>query len=181
MPEVTIRHSRLSDLDGISAVYAHESGYANTLQLPFPSDELWRKRLEGLDHNTKSLVAVRQGEVIGQLSLICQTIPRRKHVATLGMGVAAGEGGRGVGTLLMEAALDLADNWLNISRVELEVYADNKPALALYTKFGFRQEGYARGYAFRNGEYVDALFLVRFSGALLDLQNADDTSPGSKT
>lgn len=170
MSDVTIRHSRLSDLEGISAVYAHELGYANTLQLPFPSDELWRKRLEGLDHSTKSLVAVRQGEVVGQLSLICQTMPRRKHVATLGMGVAAGEGGQGIGTQLMQAAMDLADNWLNISRVELEVYADNKPAVALYTKFGFRQEGLARGYAFRNGAYVDALFLARFRGALTHLQ-----------
>jgi putative acetyltransferase len=32
---------------------------------------------------------------------------------------------RGVGTALMEAALDLADNWLNLTRIELSVYTDN--------------------------------------------------------
>lgn len=169
MSDLLIRHSRLSDLEGISAVYAHEQGYANTLQIPFPSDELWRKRLESLDQNTRSLVAVRQDEVVGQLSLICRTIPRRKHVATLGMGVAATAAGQGVGTQLMAAAVDLADNWLNISRIELEVFSDNLPAIALYQKFGFRREGEARAYAYRNGEYVDALFLARFSGVLADL------------
>ena len=38
--------------------------------------------------------------------------------------------GRGVGTALMEAALDLADNWLNLTRIELEVYTDNAAAIA---------------------------------------------------
>jgi putative acetyltransferase len=33
--------------------------------------------------------------------------------------------GKGVGTALMEAALDLADNWLNLTRIELRVYVDN--------------------------------------------------------
>ena len=33
--------------------------------------------------------------------------------------------GMGVGTALMRAALDLADNWLGLRRVELTIYADN--------------------------------------------------------
>ena len=45
--------------------------------------------------------------------------------------------GRGVGTALMQAALDLADNWLGLTRVELTVWADNQAALALYRKAGF--------------------------------------------
>ena len=64
--------------------------------------------------------------------------------------------GRGVGTALMEAALDLADNWLNLARIELNVYTDNEIGIALYERFGFEIEGTHRRYAFRNGVYVDA-------------------------
>ncbi len=69
--------------------------------------------------------------------------------------------GRGVGTALMEAALDLADNWLGLTRVELTVYTDNAAGIALYEKFGFEIEGTHRRHAFRNGEYVDAYSMAR--------------------
>ena len=69
--------------------------------------------------------------------------------------------GTGVGTALMEAALDLADNWLNLTRVELTVYTDNEAGIALYRKFGFEIEGTHRRFAFRGGEYVDAYSMAR--------------------
>ncbi len=59
----------------------------------------------------------------------------------------------------MWAALDLADNWLNLTRVELTVYTDNAPAL--YEKFGFGIEGTHRRYAFSDGEYADACSMAR--------------------
>ncbi len=69
--------------------------------------------------------------------------------------------GKGVGTALMEAVLDLADNWLNLTRIELSVYTDNAAGDALYKKFGFEIEGTHRRYAFRNGEYTDAYSMAR--------------------
>jgi putative acetyltransferase len=72
--------------------------------------------------------------------------------------------GRGVGTALMRAALDLADNWLNLSRVELTVYTDNEAGVALYEKFGFEVEGTHHRYAFRGGEYTDAHSMARVLG-----------------
>ena len=64
----------------------------------------------------------------------------------------------------MEAALDLADNWLNLTRVELSVYVDNAPAIALYEKFGFEVEGTHRRFAYRGGEYVDSYSMARVRG-----------------
>ena len=69
--------------------------------------------------------------------------------------------GKGVGTALMEAALDLAENWLGLTRIELSVYTDNTAGVALYKKFGFEVEGTHRRYALRNGEYVDAYSMAR--------------------
>ena len=62
---------------------------------------------------------------------------------------------------MMHAGIDLADKWLNLTRLELEVYADNEAAIRLYERFGFEHEGVLRRHAFRNGEYVDAIMMAR--------------------
>jgi L-phenylalanine/L-methionine N-acetyltransferase len=69
--------------------------------------------------------------------------------------------GQGIGSALMEAAVDLADNGLNILRIELEVYTDNEAALRLYKKFGFAIEGTLVRNTFRAGQYVDAYVMAR--------------------
>ncbi|HSN21075.1 MAG TPA: GNAT family N-acetyltransferase, partial [Usitatibacter sp.] len=74
----------------------------------------------------------------------------------LGMGVVRDWQGQGVGSRLMTALTDLADNWLNVFRIELAVYTDNERAISLCRKFGFETEGTHRCYALRGGAYVDA-------------------------
>ena len=69
--------------------------------------------------------------------------------------------GKGAGTALMQAAVDLADKWLNLTRLELEVYTDNEPAIRLYKKFGFTIEGTLAQFAFRDGQYVDSYLMAR--------------------
>ncbi|MGH8799836.1 MAG: GNAT family N-acetyltransferase, partial [Casimicrobiaceae bacterium] len=73
---------------------------------------------------------------------------------------------RGIGTALLQAAIDLADGWLNYQRLELTVFTDNLAALALYRKFGFAIEGTCRAYAYRNGSYTDAYLMARLQPAL---------------
>lgn len=61
----------------------------------------------------------------------------------------------------MQAAVDMADKWLNLSRLELEVQVDNEAAIRLYKKFGFEIEGTLRKYTYRDGEYVDVFAMAR--------------------
>lgn len=77
------------------------------------------------------------------------------------MGVATAWQGKGVGSRLLAAALDVADNWMNLHRVELTVYADNEAAQKLYRKFGFEVEGLMRDYAVRDGQFVDTVSMAR--------------------
>jgi L-phenylalanine/L-methionine N-acetyltransferase len=155
MQEITIRHSKEADVDLIQQIYEGPIAYSGTLQLPFPSVEKWKKRLSDLPRGIYSLVAEVDGTIVGQIGLETMQNPRRKHVATIGMGVKDSYQNRGVGTKLLSSAMDLAENWLNISRIELTVYVDNDGAIALYKKHGFKIEGESIAYAFRNGRYVN--------------------------
>jgi len=158
---ITIRRAGREDAAAVQAIYAAPRAQAGTLQLPFPPLELCRQRLETMDPNNHVLLACVGDEVVGQLGLQVSARPRRRHVADLGMGVRDDWQGRGVGTALLVAALDLADRWLQIRRIELQVYADNVAAIALYRRHGFVEEGRHREFAFRDGAYVDALSMAR--------------------
>jgi putative acetyltransferase len=68
---------------------------------------------------------------------------------------------QGIGRALMERLLDLADNWLGLKRVELDVMADNAPAIHLYESLGFEREGIKRAAMFRGGVFVDLLVMGR--------------------
>ena len=157
--QITIRHAEPTDAPALRDLYAMPHAQAGTLQLPYPALGVWQQRLE--NSGVVALVAEVDGLLVGQISLHVEPNPRRKHVAGIGMGVRDDWAGKGVGSALMAAALDLADNWLNLHRIELTVFVDNEAALALYRKFGFVEEGRARDFAFRQGRYVDVFYMAR--------------------
>jgi putative acetyltransferase len=77
------------------------------------------------------------------------------------MGVQAAWHRKGVGSALLAAAIDIADNWYGLARLELSVYTDNEGAIALYKKYGFEIEGTLRAYALRDGAFVDTYTMAR--------------------
>ncbi|HZO03853.1 MAG TPA: GNAT family N-acetyltransferase [Burkholderiales bacterium] len=160
--EIEIRRVEPGDYKGVQQVYAQPRAIWGTMQLPFPSEELWRKRLGEAGDQIYGLVACVQGEIVGHAALnLNPGYPRRKHAASIGMAVHDKWHSRGIGTALMKHLIEIADKWLNISRLELSVYIDNEPALQLYKKFDFQIEGTYRKYAFRDGAYVDGYAMAR--------------------
>ena len=152
-----IRRAEPDDFLAVYEMFTSPDVYEDTMQLPYPSRELWRKRVAETPDNFLNLVAVVNDRVVGMVGL--ETFPNRpsrRHVGRIGISVHAEWQGKGVGTALMAAVVDLADNWLNLTRLELEVYADNAAAIHLYERFGFTYEGTLRQHAFRNGKYVDS-------------------------
>ena len=158
---VTIRRAEPTDAEALHRVFSSPRVIWGTLQLPYPSLDMRRKRLAETTEDTIRLVACAGDEVVGNLTLWTFPAPRRRHACSLGMAVRDDWQGKGVGTALMQAAVDLAEKWLAITRIELEVYVDNEPAIRLYKKFGFQVEGTKIAVAFRDGQYVDTMVMAR--------------------
>jgi L-phenylalanine/L-methionine N-acetyltransferase len=137
MDTIAIRHLEPADIPQVHALYAEPHAYADTLQLPFQPVAAWEDKLGGSRPGFVCLVAVRGDEVLGQLGLEASQSPRRRHVASFGMGVKASARRLGAGSALVEAAIDL------------------------YRKHGFVVEGTCRNYAWRDGRYVDAHLMAR--------------------
>ena len=161
MNEIRIRAREARDLPAITALFSCPEVIRGTLQLPFRSEDERREQFERRPPGAHLLAAETDGRVIGQLGLQAQQHPRRRHCGSIGMAVHDDFVGRGVGSALVAAALELADRWLALRRIGLEVYTDNAAAIALYEKFGFIREGTLRDFAFRDGGYVDAYMMAR--------------------
>lgn len=163
---LSIRRAREADAPAFCAMFTDPSVYGGTLQMPYPSEAHWRKRLADSDQpGTRHihLVAERDGQLLGSAGLHpAGDTPRRAHAMGLGITVAGPAQGQGVGKALMQALLQVADQWANVLRIELTVFADNVAAIALYRSVGFVEEGRLRGYAFRDGRYVDTLAMARW-------------------
>ena len=163
LERVVLRAAEPEDYPAIREIYAQPKAYTYTMQMPFPSKQMWQQRLAQVSTSRFILLACLEELPIGNIGLMVSERPRQRHMATVGMGVHDSYAGQGIGELLMRAALDIADNWLNLSRVELTVFADNDRAIRLYERMGFETEGLLRRFAFREGELVDAQIMARLT------------------
>ena len=162
MPEaVVIRPVRIEDVVDLEAV-RHQSGVLDGT-LNIPSERLLdrQRRIEDLGPNVHELVAEIDGRVVGTAGLIAFQ-GRMNHAGEIAHIMVHDEfQGRGIGRQLLEALLDIADNYLGLVRVELGVYIDNESAIRLYESLGFAREGVKRKCARRQGHLVDALMMAR--------------------
>ena len=161
MRDLTVRRCEPEDFEAVYRVYSSPKAMAGTIGVPYSSAREVREELARETDGSFPLVACAGEEVVGQLTLSVYMSPRTRHSGHFGIAVRDDWQGRGVGTALIEAGLDLADNWLNLSRLDLRVYVDNAPAIALYEKFGFEVEGTHKRFAYRDGAYVDAYVMAR--------------------
>jgi putative acetyltransferase len=107
------------------------------------------------------LVADDDGQLVGDLTLRAIS-PRRalEHVASLGMSVRASHRRRGIGRALLEEGIAWAKG-VGITRLELYVFADNAPAIALYESLGFQHEGRRKHFVRFDDVYVDDLVMAK--------------------
>ena len=158
--EIVVRPVRAEDVEAAHEIRRQPSVIEFTLAIPSERIEDSRHFLEGLGPDDHLLVAEVDGRVVGIAGLHVKR-GKLRHSGGVGIAVHDQFQGRGLGRKLLEALVDLADNHLGLTRVELEVRADNARAIKLYETLGFEHEGRKRQAIVRPGGYGDLLVMAR--------------------
>jgi len=163
-PGVSVRRAQPGDAAGLVALAEAVGGEPEGWLI---SDSGWRpvgqerRYLRAVRRHPDAAVFVAEadGEIVGRLSVARDPHPASRHVADLGLMVAARYRGRGIGRALLEHAVVWARG-AGVTKLELHVFPHNEPAIRLYERFGFEREGFRRHHYRRGGEYLDAILMA---------------------
>lgn len=157
----TIRAAELSDLTGyhacLSAV-ALERRYIGFATPPsVETSEAWMRHV--VNSGDLFLVACDDSHVVGWCDAARIERDGFRHRAELGMGLLPAYRGAGLGSCLVRHAIDWAVRQ-QIERLELQVFASNVVARAVYAKFGFVIEGIRTRARKLDEVYDDVILMV---------------------
>ena len=164
--QALLRRGTLRDFEGfwrcLDAV-ARERRYLALVEAP-PLEEAHAFLEDARSRGMVQILAVAEGEVVGWCDAIPKPYEGMRHCASLGMGLLPPFRGRGVGARMLAETLEGAAAQ-GITRVELEVFATNERAIALYERRGFLHEGRKRGARVLDGCSEDILCMALRLGA----------------
>ena len=117
-------------------------------------EEKFIERLNASPFDTM-ILAFADGKYAGNLHIGSSGRIKTGHFGTIGIALAKEFWGRGIGKQLMLEAIDIGKK-MGLHHLELEVFAPNERAIALYEKVGFKIVG-TRPYFARlaDGTYMD--------------------------
>lgn len=115
--------------------------------------------------NELLLIAEIGGKHIGNCSLMSiGGYKRYRHRCDIAIALYKEYCGLGIGKAMLETVLDIAEK-AGYEQAELEVIADNKPAIALYEKLGFKIYGtFPDNMKYEDGSYVAAYWMMKKLG-----------------
>lgn len=145
----------------INAIMAEEVWFTTETFVSTPQwEQVLSRPADCTDHLL--LVAELDNEIIGW----CQLFPlvfgnRARHVVELGIGVANEWRDQGVGTVLIEAAMEWARQQ-GYEKIVLSVFSTNTRAIHVYDKCGFVRTGIRYKQFKVRGKYLDEFLMERF-------------------
>ncbi len=156
---VNVRAAEVDDADAIAAVLAAGGAVADLHHIPYRPNALVRQTLENAGEERRVLVAESQEKIAAVAELRLHT-GRRAHSAELTL-VVTPEADVAVREVLLAAALELGENWLQITRTTTYVYADQDALAGWWLAHGFQHEGTLRRAAYRAGRMHDLHVMAR--------------------
>ncbi len=163
-PPAEIRPATADDAEGIAAIWSSvvREGGLTVVDHAFTVTEE-RAYLRGLPPRARLTVAVVAGIVAGfqSLDLYATYTGAMDHVGVLGTFVLAPLRGTGLGRAMSRATFEYARQ-AGVTKLVIDVRADNPEAGAFYTGLGFQPCGRLTRQAFVDGRYVDDLLFEMF-------------------
>jgi ribosomal protein S18 acetylase RimI-like enzyme len=159
--DITIQRATVEMADGFWQVIdtvARERRYLLFLQAP-PIESTRRFVAQVIEKEWSQFFALHEGRVVGWCDILRNEREGMRHSGHLGMGILPEYRGMKIGTrLISETIADATGKGL--TRIDLEVFASNTRAMALYHKMGFVEEGRKRRARFLDGEYDDNVVMA---------------------
>jgi RimJ/RimL family protein N-acetyltransferase len=154
VPEFVVRAARAADARAMAEIFVAVAQERDGIATEPPVDIGQRTAMAARGADS-SVVAVAGGRIVGALHVEVS----RFGFGDLGMLVDRGWRGRGVGSALLRAGIDWARD-RGLHKLCLEVFPHNTAAIALYSKFGFAEEGRrVRQYRRASGELWDSILM----------------------
>ncbi|MCY9017072.1 GNAT family N-acetyltransferase [Priestia megaterium] len=124
------------------------------------ADEYRKKMQKKQDNGGLTLIIERKDEVIGFLSFSRSSYKRLHHTGSFGISVKPECSNLGAGTKLLSYLIKWAKEQEGLEKINLDVFSNNKPAIHLYQKLGFKEEGkQVNQIKLKDGSYADIIFM----------------------
>ncbi len=121
------------------------------------SDAEWKKEIENV------LFAMADEKAIGMIKYMFHARTKIRHIANIyGVYVSQDYRSRGVGKMLMEAALMEIRNNPEIIKINLHVNPVQEAAQKLYESFGFEPVGTLKKDLFIDGRFYDEVIMEKY-------------------
>lgn len=157
MSQVKLRPVRVDDAAATLRVVeeiAREGGMFLVSPHEIRSVDEQREVIAAMSPEDCWIVAEVDGEVVGFVDIRRGRMEKLRHTATLGIGVLGAYRGRGIGSLLLQAAEAWARK-VGVRRLHFGVLAGNHRALLVYLKNGYQVEGCLRQQVREGDHYID--------------------------
>lgn len=163
--EITIRKAVRSDALKMVQYVSKIGGESDNLTFGLNEFDITVEKEELIIDSTNSrdnsimIVAEMDGQIVSMLSLGSGTRQRTRHVGEFGITVGKPFWGLGIGSAMIEYMLEWARDTHIIRKINLRARIDNKNAISLYKKYGFKEEGVATRDLYINGIFYDSVLM----------------------
>ena len=165
--EVTIREAVIQDAaDFILCVKSYITNSDFQVMEPdefAPDLQQGREFIKNLleSENSLLLVALEDEKIIGNIDITGGKRKRLRHTGLIGMGMLKDYRSKGLGTLLLQTAVKWSRKNPIVEKLWLQIIADNAPAIELYKKMGFVEEGRQKNFIkVSNEKYSDNIVMA---------------------
>ena len=166
--EFYIRPINSGDGKGLNELRRMPGVFENVLGIPSERIKQNENFVANMDANQHQFVAISKFQdkeelIVGTAGLSVNGNHRMRHSGNIGIMIHKDYQNQGIGSALISALIDVADNWLMLVRLELTVFEKNERAIHLYEKFGFEKEGLKRLAAIKEGKYENEYIMARIN------------------